>query len=188
MIHAAELKGFNPKKANEMLRNARLIRVTFDPQSLNPLFSQFIGSTTGFIGEAVEEIARLLNERERLLEDKRREEMRTCCFFFADEKCLECARLVYRKKQPGRTNDRSVAQFDHIKDQALGGLTEWLNVQILCTVCHLEKTQAAKQPSYNWADWDSRRRWHPTFLAKCEEEAAREAASKLCAMKEPMLF
>lgn len=60
----------------------------------------------------------------------------------AEGKCDGCGGML----KPGQF------QFDHILAHALGGGNDISNIQILCTVCHIAKSQEIDNPQTRRAD------------------------------------
>lgn len=64
----------------------------------------------------------------------------------AGGRCEKCGGLFLKK-----------SQVDHIKPCALGGTNELSNAQVLCTVCHLQKTMDDDMPKIRKADRKGKR-------------------------------
>ena len=60
----------------------------------------------------------------------------------ANGRCEGCGGAL----KPGRF------QYDHIKPHAMGGASDLANCQVLCTACHIAKSQTDDMPSINRAD------------------------------------
>ena len=63
-------------------------------------------------------------------------------FTRAAGKCEDCGGAL----KPGQF------QYDHVKPNGLGGASDLANCRVLCTACHVAKSQADDMPQMNRAD------------------------------------
>lgn len=68
-------------------------------------------------------------------------------------------------------------QYDHIKPHAMGGDSSLANVQLLCTACHIAKSQTDDMPDIRRADKKGKVK-RELFVAAGVSEIARRYGAK----------